>query len=647
MGLRLLNHLNLFKGKNMASSSTSLSTPSSSVSSSTQLLSSSSSSMAENPQNLEKLTFIGNGGIVKGYMEAEGWERINYEESNNSNIVLESKIPFSWAYNSALNQLSQIRLDGTATNNTISNVPSCKSLFINPISGNTHILSNKEKTADGDYIYGGDLIYYSYFDKISANLSITYNQSIYDLFGAMDMVVDYVRNRIWICDTLNHKIISINSKTNDIDYVFSSANYIFPSSLAIDVSSETIFARAYTSTTLEEVIIIIKNNSVFSVFKSPGVIGLKDIYAIDSCAVVLDRNSSQSCVYRVELDSGYVEKTYLCQNQNINLLSGECLNNSIITYNSGIVKLILTNGNDLGETNVGLDNRFKFIPSIFDSSYWGYVYRSDGKHNMANIKVVGSDKILVSNGSATFNLPVGGSIIVGERKPIILINSGNTIIKLSIDGNIVEKTNNLINPYDIIDAHILNNVIIIGKKDQNYFKTLDYLFLQETDYNMASNIIDICAVQNISNYYWVLCEGNNLFKVRCLGGVLTIMGSINITSNTLVGVRHSFDNNGAIAFSSTGIFKISESGSSLVWKNEGFTQITDIFVNQDISTIYSAQFHYNSLTTKSMAFDSFRNKLWWLANGDKPKLCSLDLTNYSANIKDIDLPNIIVNLENI
>jgi hypothetical protein len=560
--------------------------------------------------------FIGNDGIVEGYTEKNWWKRISYEEGNSSNIISESKSPFSWIYNNLLHRLSQVRLnDGVATNK-IDNVPSCKTLFINPISGNMYILSNKEKTVDGDYIYGGDLIYYSYFGKVSANLSITYNQSIYDLFGAMDMVVDYVRNKIWICDTLNHKILAINSKTNDMEYVFSSGDYIFPSSLAIDVSSGTVFARAYTSTTLEEVIFIIKDNSVFSIFKSPGVIGLKDIYTIDNCLVVLDRNSSQSCVYRIDLDDGSIWQTYECKNQNINLLSGECLNNSIITYDGGgIVKLILTNGNDLGETNVDLDNRFKFIPSIFDSSYWGYVYRSDGKHNLVNIKAVGSDKILISNGSVTFDLPVGGSIIVGERKPVILTNKGNTIIKLSNDGNTIEKTKNLNNPYDIIDTHIANNVIVIGKKDQNYFKTLDCLFVQETDYNMPSNIIDISVAQNTSYYYWVLCEGNDLYRIKCLNGVLTIKGNIHISSlDALVGVRHNFKNNGAIVFSSSGIFEISENGNNLVWKNEGFSQITDIFVNQDISTIYSAQFHYNSLTTRSMAFDSFRNKMWWISN---------------------------------
>jgi hypothetical protein len=579
--------------------------------------SSSSSSIEINKEKYEELTFIGNDGIVRGYMERDEWERISYEKGDNSNIVLESKTPFSWVYNDLFHQLSQIQLnDGKLTNNTISNVPSCKSLFINPISGDTHVLSNKEKTIDGDYIYGGDLIYYSYFDKNSVNLSLIYNQSVYDLFGAMDIAVDYVRNKVWVCDTLNHKVVLINSKTNNIDYMFSSGDYAFPSSLAIDVLSETIFIRAYISTTLEEVILIIKNNTIFSIFKSPGVIGLKDIYTIDNYVAVLDRNLSQSCVYRIALNDGNIEKTYRCQNQNINLISGECLNNSIITYdNSGIIKLILTNGNDLGEINIDLDNRFKFIPSIFDSSYWGYVYRSDGKNNLVNIKAVGSDKILISNGDAAFDLPVGGSIIVGERKPIVLINNGNTIIKLSNDGNLIEKTKTLDDYYDNIDTHIKNNNIIISKKNQNYFKTMDYLFLQEEDYIFTFNIIDISVVQNLNDYYWVLCDNNNLFKINCLNGIFTIMGNINITPlDTLIGVRHNFDNNGAIAFSSSGIYKISEDGNSLIWKNEQFEQIADIFVNQDISTIYPAQFKYNSLTARSMAFDSFRNKMWWISN---------------------------------
>lgn len=612
------NSISSLSSRSTSSSTMSFSSmSSSSYSSSTQFLSSSSSSEVDNIINLEKITFIGNNGIVNGYMEKEGWNRLGYEESNNSNIALESKIPFVWTYNNSLHQLFQIKLNEVTTDsNIIGNIPSCQSLFINYISGNMHILSNKEKAISGDYIYGGDLIYYSYSNKVSVNLSITYNKDIYDLFGAMDMVVDYIRNKIWICDTLNHKVISINATSNEIEYVYSSGDYCFPSSLAIDVSSGTVFVRAYMSVTFKEVIIMFKNNNVFSIFKSPGILGFKNIYSTDSCMVVLDRTSSRSCIYRIDLDSGVKEKTYKCQNLNINLLSGECLNNSIATYNSGgNIEFILTNGDDLGETNIDLDNKFKLIPSIFDSSYWGYVYRNDGKHNLTNIKVVGNDRIKISNGNATFNLPTGGSIIYGERKPIILSNAGKTIIKLSNDGNLIEKKLNMVNAYDIIDTHIINNNIVIGKKDQNYFKILNYLFDQEQDYNMASNIIDISVVQNVDNYYWILCESNNLFKVKCIAGNLTIMGSINITSpNSLVGVRHNFENNGAIVFSDVGIYKISESGNDLIWQNEGFEDIIDIFVYQDISTIYLTEFKYNLLTTKTMAFDSFRNKLWWLSN---------------------------------
>lgn len=600
-----------------SSSISSSSKSSSSKSSSTNFLSSSSSSRAQDLSNFEQLIFIGNDGIIKGYMEETGWEKINNTENNNSSVAIESKIPFSWAYNDLLHSASQIRLDnGLLTGNTISNISSCQSLFISPISGNAYILSNKEKIFDGDYIYGGDLIYYSYVDKVSVNLSIIYNKLVYDLFGAMDMVVDYVRNKIWVCDTLNHKILSINTQTNEIEYVYSSGDYCFPSSLSIDVSSGMVFARAYETTTLKEVIITLKNNALFTIFKSPGILGLRNIYTPDPCAVVLDKTISQSCLYRIDLDNGHKEKTYVCQNLSIHLLSGEPLNNSIATYDSGGgIEFILTNGDNLGATNVDLDNRFKLIPSIFDSSYWGYVYRSDGKHNLANIKVVGNDRILISNGNATFDLPTGGSLIAGERKPIVLTNNGKTIIKLSNDCNIVEKTLNIINEYDIIDTNIIGNNIVIGKKSQKYFKTLDYLLSQEQDYAMPSSIIDISAVQNTDNYYWILCESNNLFKVRCLAGVLTIMGSVNIASvSSMVGVRHNFNNQGAIVFSSIGIYKISESGNNLIWQNEEFEDITDIFVYQDISTIYPAEFKYDLLTTRSMSFDSFRNKLWWLSN---------------------------------
>ena len=572
--------------------------------------------MAENPLNLEKLMFIGNDGIVEGYTEKDGWDRLSNEVANNSNIVLDSKNPFSWIYKDSTKQLSRIRLnDGILTGDTIDNAYGCKSIFINPIYGNTYVLRNKEKTLDGDYIYGGELVYYSYFNKIFANLTLTYNQSTYDLFGSMDMAVDYVRNKVWICDTLNHKILAINSQTNVIEYIFLS-DYIFPSSLAIDISSGTVFVRAYVSTTLAEVILVIKNNAIFSVFKSPGMIGFKDLYNIDNCIVVLDRKSSQSCVYRINLDDGSIEKTYECRNQNINLLSGECLNNSMVTYGAnGMMKFILSWGADLGEISVTLDNSLKIIPSIFDSSYWGYVYRSDGKHNLVNIKMVGTDRIITNDGLATFDLPMGGSIIVGERKPVLLTNSGNTIIKLSNDGNTVEKTKNLVNAYDIIDTNIKDNTIVIGKKEQTYFKTLNHLFLQEYNYTMGSNIIDISVVQNASNCYWILCSGDNLFKVRCLNGVLTILGTINVASmDFLIGVRHNFENNGAIVFSLSGIYKISSNGNSLIWQNENFVDITDIHVYQDLSTIYSGQFHYNLLTTRSMSFDSFRNKLWWIRN---------------------------------
>jgi len=385
--------------------------------------------------------------------------------------------------------------------------------------------------------------------------------------------------------------------------------------------------------------------------------GLKDVYDTDNNVVVLDDLTGQSLVYRLNCNTGVIEKTYDSQSVNINQIACEPLNNSIGIYNANYtLKFINTDGNYVCETSVYLDSQFPIMPSIFDSSYWGYVYRLDGKHNLVNVKVLGLDKVEVKEGSMVLVLPVNGCVLMSERKPIVLTESGKKLIKLSVDGNTTEKSKALVVAYDLIDAHIVNNIIVIGKNDEYYIKVLNNLFTEEQDYIMPQQIVDIAVVQNLDDHYWVLSKSNDLLKVQCESGITTVISIFHIASLVpLTGVKHDYSDNGAIVYSDNVVYKISQDGLFLLWQNDNFEQIRDVLVLQDISSIYAEQFEYNLLSHKSMVFDGFRNKMWWITNGAespiekkmrgvdddvKPKLCVMDGDHYSAEAKSVDLPYI-------
>ena len=238
-------------------------------------------------------------------------------------------------------------------------------------------------------------------------------------------------------------------------------------------------------------------------------------------------------------------------------------------------------------------------------------------------------------------MPVSGGVIAGERKPVILTDSGKTIIKLSNNANTIEKSKYLITQYDVIDVNIKTNIIVVAAKNKTYIKTLSSDFSQEYDYAMANDIVDVAVSQCQDNFYWVLFS-NQLKQIRLESGVATIISSVSIPFIGIPkGVKHDYHGNGAVVYSNKEIFKINDLGTAINWQNSSFEDIVDIAVSQEISKIYTEQFKYDLLSTKSMAFDSFRNKMWWLANDEKPKLCSVDLSNYSASLVDMELSEII------
>ena len=616
------------------------SSSSASSSTSSSALFTSSSSSIQKQDYFGDMVFAGNDGIVFSDISDETWKRVCDYENNHSEISFDYKKPFVWAYKDNTSNATQVLLDGTYTANSIENIPNCKNMSFSNSNGNVFVLLDKNNLAS-ESIFGGDLVKYSYFNKVSAIVDIKRNGVIYDLFGSMDSVFDYARNLFWIADTLNHKIISID-KNNNTSYVLESNDYVFPCSLALDVSTGTVFARAYLSATLEEVIIAIRNNSVFSIFRSPGTLGFKTIFPLNSSIFVSGKTTSDSCVYKINSFDGNIENTFSCQSTTIDSVTTECLNGTVFSYGSSkIANFATRNGEMISETNIDIDSRIKTIPSILNSSYWAFILRSDGKYNLAKMRPIELNKTYINNGEASFSAPTAGSVLFKKRTPIILTDLGKYIIRISEDGKTIQSTKNLSLNHDIIDTKMIDETIVISKKNEKRIKTMDWDFSNSYDYAFTNNILDIAVNQNETNCFWILDDSNQLFKTTLSGGTITIVNSIVVSSSEPIsGVRHSCDNGGAIVFSEKNIYKISQDGTIILWQSQTFGQIDDVSVMQNMSTVYENNFEYEMLSSKSMAFDTLRNKLWWISLKETPQLCSLDNSDYSASAFALPLEDI-------
>ena len=89
----------------------------------------------------------------------------------------------------------------------------------------------------------------------------TFNK-VGSLLSPRDARFDWVRNKLWIADTGNNRVLKVNLNTNEVDVNISSG-LIYPHALVVDINTGNVFVRGFQSYNL--------NYGLISYFQKDGV----------------------------------------------------------------------------------------------------------------------------------------------------------------------------------------------------------------------------------------------------------------------------------------------------------------------------------------------------------------------------------------
>ena len=158
---------------------------------------------------------------------------------------------------------------------------SIRSIDVNQLDGS--ILATYTTNTDGTY--NGSVVMYPQSSALQVDEPITIDDL--DRFGSLyypnDAKFNYLRRKIWICDTGNHRVLKINRDTQEVDISIENKIY-YPYALVVDLNDNGVFVRGYDD--------IQRRKSVVRKFYSDGDDG--EIFKFDTDSSDASSSSSSS-----------------------------------------------------------------------------------------------------------------------------------------------------------------------------------------------------------------------------------------------------------------------------------------------------------------------------------------------------------------
>jgi len=194
-----------------------------------------------------------------------------------------------------------LNIDDAISGRNITSTRTVSSIDIEQTTGRYLLVQPYE--AD-DVTYGGRILIYPQSTQLGlVSIVILKTFNYYgDLYYPTDAKFDYIRNKLWIADTGNHRVLKVDLNTYQVDLNIDDQVF-YPHALAINLNDGSVFIKGFTDTLL--------SNGVVSYINREGVVlarfefGHEDLQASSSSTSTSSESSlsSSSSINFVETSS--------------------------------------------------------------------------------------------------------------------------------------------------------------------------------------------------------------------------------------------------------------------------------------------------------------------------------------------------------
>lgn len=555
--------------------------------------------------------------------ESTSWNTIQLNTGGALDVNLDSKKPTILYKKLNTNQIAEINISNfSETGFSIPEIDRPCSIQVDYLSGDIYVLSNSILTPKGNNFFGGIL-----YRQKKAEVNPTILEIDTCFFAPQDMKIDPPRRLIWVADTGNHRLVSVNMNTFTVSKVYEFDDLLACCGIAINNATGAIISRWFNTDSLQEIVVFIKDDNIlffdsFSDFPWGG-------FPSDSNSgdLLLITSKSNKGIYRIKADGSKVKLEASAGNKIPVTISQEPLCGTVsVLYADGSLTCYSNKMEYFGQINYPADSKKILFPCSYGASYWVGNYRdSISAYVPTNSRIEPYVKREISKSIPLKNL-VKGICNSANMNPVFLRENGEFLTTISRDGGVIQKNTSLSSKHNLICQDFVNGDIFISIKGGRIIERYTKNHIKLAEYEMPEKIISIDSKNSGDGFLWVLSEDRSV-SLAIVGTTSQIISVVYLSGTTpLKNIKSDFVTGGSWVNSSDTVFKISTNGGSVSFIKSGFSEIADIAPINYLSKLYDSDVDFSS--SKSMSYDGVRNQAWWLSN---PSKRLVGMINFNTN----------------
>jgi hypothetical protein len=528
--------------------------------------------------------------------------------------------------------------DFSSTGFSMSGVVDPVSVQIDYLTGTIYALGMSSFAAETGQNYWGGSLYRQRKDETStSSISIVMSGSKVNLFRPQDMKLDPARKKIWIADTGNHRLLSIDIGSYNVLASFEFKDLVFCHGISVNNSTGVVASRWFDADSLEERIVLIDNDEAVASYSSFSDFPWGSLSAEYGSGdlLVVDSKGRNAGVYRISA-SGIKTKEVTSHPKVPIAISEEPIYGTVaVLHADGTISSYSNEMKYIGDIKQQPDPSRLFSPCMYGICHLSGNYKSSSKtHSPALFRVVPGSAYTVSK-TISFQGVVAAVNAFRDMRTTLLTRLGKTMVTISKNGESIDLSSSFDDyPRNLISQDISNGDLIIGRTGEAKIERYTSEHVKVSELLLSSPVISIESKHAGNGSAWVVLEN------KIITGVMLSETSQVITSMVAIddlkeirSVKHDFVTGGAWANSNTAIYKISSDGLSVLFEKSGFGDVISIAPQNYLSDLYDGRNVHMPLS-KSMSFDAIRNQLWWLSSPSQRLVGTINLNNKSgATIK--------------